>query len=148
MTARSKAWAWDCSLAGIAGSNPAGIMDVCPLWALCVVSYRSLRRADHSSRGVLPIWCVCDLETSTMRKPRPTRAVDTWGRGGYWTLALLVKTPVYLICISFHLVVLLALLSSKWNRKGNFILSRCCKCVKILNFLCLIISWTKLCNSL
>ena len=39
------------SLAGIAGSNPAGGMDGCPLWVLCVLF---LRRADHSSRGVLP----------------------------------------------------------------------------------------------
>jgi len=29
-------------------------MDVCLLWVLCVVRERSLRRADHSSRGVLP----------------------------------------------------------------------------------------------
>jgi len=29
-------------------------MDVCLLWVLCVVRWRSLRRADHSSRGVLP----------------------------------------------------------------------------------------------
>ena len=29
-------------------------MDVCLLWVLCVVRQRSLRRADHSSRGVLP----------------------------------------------------------------------------------------------
>jgi len=29
-------------------------MDVCLLWVLCVVRKRSLRRADHSSRGVLP----------------------------------------------------------------------------------------------
>jgi hypothetical protein len=29
-------------------------MDVCLLWVLCVVRYRSLRRIDHSSRGVLP----------------------------------------------------------------------------------------------
>jgi hypothetical protein len=29
-------------------------MDVCLLWVFCVVRYRSLRRADHSSRGVLP----------------------------------------------------------------------------------------------
>ena len=40
----------------------------------------SLRRADHSSRGVLPsVVCLsvteCDLETSRMRRPRPTRAV-------------------------------------------------------------------------
>jgi len=29
-------------------------MDVCLLWVLCVVRYRSLRRIEHSSRGVLP----------------------------------------------------------------------------------------------
>jgi hypothetical protein len=29
-------------------------MDICLLWVLCVVRYRPLRRADHSSRGVLP----------------------------------------------------------------------------------------------
>jgi hypothetical protein len=27
---------------------------MCLLWALCVVKYRSMRLADHSSRGVLP----------------------------------------------------------------------------------------------
>jgi len=33
---------------------------------------RSLRRADHSFRGVLPAVFVCvDLETSTVRRPRP-----------------------------------------------------------------------------
>jgi len=29
-------------------------MDVCLLWVSCVVRWRSLRRIDHSSRGVLP----------------------------------------------------------------------------------------------
>jgi hypothetical protein len=41
------------------------------LSVLCVVRYRSLRRADHSSRGVLPTvarrWC--DHETSWTRRP-------------------------------------------------------------------------------
>jgi hypothetical protein len=33
-----------------------------------------MRRADHSSRGVLPMWyvVVCDQETSWMRRPWPT----------------------------------------------------------------------------
>jgi hypothetical protein len=39
-------------LTGIAGSNPAGGMDVCRKW--CGVRWRSLRLADPSSRGVLP----------------------------------------------------------------------------------------------
>ena len=54
MAARSKAWVCGRSPAGIAGSNPALVIDICLLLVLCVVSWRSLRRADHSSRGVLP----------------------------------------------------------------------------------------------
>jgi len=47
---------WVCgnSLAGTAGSNPAGVMQVCLLWVLCAVRWMSLRLADHLSRGVLP----------------------------------------------------------------------------------------------
>jgi hypothetical protein len=36
----------------------------------CVVRYRSLRRADHSSRGVLPS-VMCDLGSSWIRRPWP-----------------------------------------------------------------------------
>ena len=50
---RSKARVYGRSLAGIAGSNPAGDMNVCLLWVLCVVK-KSLRRTDPSSRVVLP----------------------------------------------------------------------------------------------
>jgi hypothetical protein len=53
VAARYKAWICDLSFAGIVGSNPASSMDVCFLWVLCVVSKRSLRRGDHSSRAVL-----------------------------------------------------------------------------------------------
>jgi hypothetical protein len=41
------------SFAGIVVSIPAVCMDVCLLWLLCVVRYRPVRQADHSSRGVL-----------------------------------------------------------------------------------------------
>ena len=51
---RSKAWVYGRSLAGIAVSNPAGVMDVSLLWVLCVVRERSLRQANHSPRGVTP----------------------------------------------------------------------------------------------
>jgi len=34
--------------------NPTGGTDICLLWVSCVVRKRSPRRADHSSRGVLP----------------------------------------------------------------------------------------------
>jgi hypothetical protein len=74
VVARSKAWVCGHSLAGMAGSNPTGDMDVCLLCLLYVVGYRSLRRADHSSRGVLAtVWyvVVCDLEASRMSWPCP-----------------------------------------------------------------------------
>ena len=38
----SKAWVCGCSLAGNAGSNPVGGMDVCLLWIFCVLSGRGL----------------------------------------------------------------------------------------------------------
>jgi hypothetical protein len=57
--ARSKAYVCGRTLAGIVGSNPTGGMDVCLLYSVCVVRQRSLRRADPSSRGVLPtVVCV------------------------------------------------------------------------------------------
>ena len=63
MAARSKAWVCGLSFAGIAGSNPAGGMDVCLLWVLCVVRLRSLRGAGHSSRGDLPsVVCLSMLD--------------------------------------------------------------------------------------
>jgi hypothetical protein len=49
VAARPKVLVRGRSLAEIVGSNHAGGM-----WVLCVFGYRSLRRADHSSRGVLP----------------------------------------------------------------------------------------------
>jgi hypothetical protein len=52
--ARPKARVCDSSLAGIVGSNPAGDMHASPLRVLCVFRHRSLYRADHSPRGVLP----------------------------------------------------------------------------------------------
>jgi len=41
---------------------------------LCVVRYRSMRRANHSSIGVRSS-VMCLTETSTMRRPMPTMAV-------------------------------------------------------------------------
>jgi len=54
MPVPTKVWVCGRSLAGIAGSNAAGGLDVCLLWVLRVVRLKSLRRPDHSSRGVLP----------------------------------------------------------------------------------------------
>ena len=82
----SKARVCGCSLPRIAGSHRIGVMDICPLWVLCVIRLTSLRRADHRSRGLFyRLWYVkaCDLETSRMRWPWPS--LGCWageGRGG------------------------------------------------------------------
>jgi hypothetical protein len=50
----------------------------------CFVSYRSLRRADHSCRGVLSS-VVCleyDHKASVMRRPCHTRGCCAIGKGG------------------------------------------------------------------
>jgi hypothetical protein len=69
VAAASKMWVCGRSPGEVVGSNPAGVMSVCLLWVLCVVRYRSLRRADHSLRGVISA-NVCDFETSRMRPQR------------------------------------------------------------------------------
>ena len=37
VASRSKVWVWGCSLAGVTGSNPGGVVEVCLVWLLCVV---------------------------------------------------------------------------------------------------------------
>jgi len=39
VAALSKVWVYSRKLAGIVGSNPAGGVDVCFLWVLCVVRH-------------------------------------------------------------------------------------------------------------
>ena len=70
VTARAKASVWGRSLLGTAGSNPAGGMEDCLLWSLCVVRQRSLRQSDPSSWGVLQcaVWLI-----SVIAKPRDWR---------------------------------------------------------------------------
>jgi len=72
VAARSKAWVYGRSLAGIVGSRPTGVMDVC--CECCVLPGRGLcdeliTRPEESYR----LWSVvvCDLETSWMRRPWP-----------------------------------------------------------------------------
>jgi hypothetical protein len=89
MVARSKAWVCGRSLAGIAGSNPTGGMDVCLLWALYIVRYRSPRRADHSSRDCGVSECV--RKTSTMRRSWLIRGWRAMGREIVVTLGWLSR---------------------------------------------------------
>jgi hypothetical protein len=39
MAAQSKAWVYDLSLAGLAGSNPVSVMGVCLFWRELCFSY-------------------------------------------------------------------------------------------------------------
>ena len=75
LAARSKAWVCGGSLAGIAGSNPAGGVNVSLLRMLCVVRQMSLRRTDHSSRGVLPggMYLGVIVKPPILRRPWPIR---------------------------------------------------------------------------
>jgi hypothetical protein len=50
MAMQSQACIHGRSFAGIAGSNPAGDMDICLLWLLCVVRQRYLREVDQISK--------------------------------------------------------------------------------------------------
>jgi hypothetical protein len=83
---RSKAWVCGCLLAGIAGSNPTGCLDVCLLYSVFVLSSRGLclvliTRREESYQ----VWyvSVCDREASIMRRHWPTRgccAIKNTGR--------------------------------------------------------------------
>jgi hypothetical protein len=77
VAARSKSWVCGHLFAGISGSNSARGMDTCLLWVLCVAA-----TGLHSSRRVLlSVVClsVCDLETSKMKRHRPTTLVKPLG---------------------------------------------------------------------
>jgi hypothetical protein len=58
VAALSKAWVCGRSLAGIAGSNSARA-GLSVSFECCAFSVRGLRRAGHSSRGVLSCVCAC-----------------------------------------------------------------------------------------
>jgi hypothetical protein len=101
---QSGVWVCDHSLAAIAGSNPAGGMDVWPLWVLCVLS-------EVSVMGRLFIWrsstvrgvSECDWGTS-QRRHRTTRAVTPQRK----ELCTYLFTPLmptqYCCCCCFCLV--------------------------------------------
>ena len=86
VAAGSMAWVCGYSSAEIVSSSPTGGMDVCLSWVLSVV--RSLRRADHSSRRVLPtvvyrcVWCRNVVKEETLAQWGLSRQKQTsvwWG---------------------------------------------------------------------
>jgi hypothetical protein len=60
----------------------ARIPEVCLLWLLCVVWYRSLHRADLRPEEFCRVLCVseCDHEALIMRRPWPTRGMKVHGK--------------------------------------------------------------------
>jgi hypothetical protein len=84
MSARSKAWVCDRSLAGIMGSNPTrkhGCLSGVSVVGCRVevsASGRSLVQRSPTQCGV----SACDREVSIMRRPWPTGGCCGFGRGG------------------------------------------------------------------
>jgi hypothetical protein len=76
----------ECFLGSWARIPPGAWM--CLLRELYVVRYRSVCRADHSSRGVLlSVVCECDREASRIRKLWPVRGCCTIGKK-YWLIKM------------------------------------------------------------
>jgi len=71
----SATWVYGCSFAGITGSNPAGTIDVVPLWVLCVV------RLITSPEESYHVWCVHDFKTPT--RGLVPLGLPPWGGGEY-----------------------------------------------------------------
>jgi len=120
--------AWGMSVSNIRGAHLSGVglrllacCDYgfgscrgrgCLLLVLCVVRYRSLRRGDHWSRGVLPSVGVseCHHEASTIRRPWPTRGccamenIDWRGviLGYHWACRCVIVT-VSGVCLYAHI---------------------------------------------
>ena len=83
VAARSKAWVFGRSLAGITGSNPAGGMDVC----LCLLRVLCVGLITLHTSPTKCGLCECDREASTMRGPR------TLGTSGLHNAHLFLRLP-------------------------------------------------------
>jgi hypothetical protein len=111
-------------------------MDVCLLWVLCVVRYRSLRRADHGSRGVLPTVvpsCVWSRNLVHEEAPAPLGAVAPkkksqcvpWGHRRRWSCGRPSNSSS---CLSRHCHIVYYLFSAtccSWSQPSSGILSEC-----------------------
>jgi hypothetical protein len=137
------------SLSGIAGSNPAGGMDVCLVWLLCVVRLRSLRRADHSSRGVLPT-VVCQCVWSRRLKHEATLArvgqlhqrgvrrvhYQLWRSILYNILRLLVSSPLLRLWLVFHEKIQIFSLCACGRMWECVVYTRCSQSVQLYMCVC------------
>jgi hypothetical protein len=97
------------SLAGIAGSNPTGSMDVCLFWVLCVIKYRSLQLANPLSRGVLPnVVCLTEYDY------RNCKLEEAYTHKGCWAMKN-NHTTVYTMCLNKHPLQLAAVQIHTWQ---------------------------------
>ena len=93
----------------MAGSNPAEVMEVRLLFVVCCVGsvlVPLLSQQIPNSRVCL-IVCVCDLETSTMRRPRPEAGFCTTGNRTLRTVELSAEVLAYQTTSSNFMPVLL-----------------------------------------
>jgi len=106
VTARSKAFVCGCLRAGISGSSPAGGMDV---FFMC--SWKSLRRADQSSRGVIPsVRCPMSLIVENQRGDLgPVEALEPWER--YSNIALSSIEYIFFHFARFEILTAVLLMS-------------------------------------
>ena len=84
-------------------------MDVCLLWVLCVVRKRSLRRADHSSRGVLP---------TVVRRCVWSRKPQEWGGHDPRWVGATQKNNIYIYTHNYKEALLTEGKSHKTGRKA------------------------------
>ena len=91
------------------------------LWVLCFVSYRSLRRADHSSRGVLPS-VVC---LSVAVKPQEWGGLGPLLSVAPWNTIMCFNAVVFLSCCKRWSVVCVCL--SERERECVWV----CVCVSV-----------------
>jgi hypothetical protein len=119
---RFKAWVCGRLLAAIANSNPAGGLGVCFMWVLCVVKYRSLCRADPSSRRVLQyVECPVNM-IARSRKGRPWSRIGSKllrGKKNYLTPLILDSTFILQHYVDLKLQAVLCVVG--WEVKQEWI---------------------------
>ena len=131
--------------AGIVVSNPAGCW--CECCVLCVVRWRSLRRSDHSSRGVVPTAVRRCVWSKNLKKEEAMASVGLQRhRGGGWGggdvfIALGIQHAmrmhrIILSSVTCPAIPYIPTLSQKWHnfRKKN--ISEDEMCFYFLYYIC------------
>jgi hypothetical protein len=77
----SKSWVCDCPLGGIVSWNPAGGTDACLWFVCCQVEVSAMDRSLVQGSPTKCSVSECDFETSAMKRPWSTRAVEPAGVG-------------------------------------------------------------------